>query len=149
MKRNVLFLGAALLGGIGSAAFGGVWTTSPEVASRAIVAAAPSSELQLLLLLNGTPTKVGTLVATGGASINNSTTATPFTIELDGVYMSQCDGAANVNPAGGTASATITSANYGPRVAATDPPFTWRATSTAISEIPTSGAVSCAIWRLR
>jgi hypothetical protein len=91
------------------------------------------SELQLLMTLNGTPSKVG-----------NAATATPFTLTLGNVYMGWCDADAYVQLNGATAHATASNANAGMPVTSKTP-FFWVARSTAISAVG-SAAFNCAVY---
>jgi hypothetical protein len=92
----------------------------------------PQSPGQLLLLLNGTPSKLGTLVSAAGATVSNSTTGTPFaTVVVGGVYLIWCDADVYFNANGGTAVVAATSANAGQPLTAKERHW-WVATSDAI-----------------
>lgn len=110
--------------------------------------AAPSNTIdQLVRLLNGTPTKVGTLVSAAGATISNAATSTPFTITAGQVYLVWCDLAVSFNAAGGTAVIAASNANASVPLVASEK-FYWVANSTAISAIG-SGAFNCAVYQMK
>lgn len=117
------------------------------LASPAVADPPPQSPGQLLLLLNGTPSKLGTLVSAAGATVSNSTTGTPFTVTVGGVYLAWCDADVYFNAAGGTAVVAATSANAGQPLVAKERHW-WVATSDAISAIG-SAAFNCAVFRMK
>lgn len=117
-------------------------------------AARPKTSDQLLLLLNGQPSKLGTLTSTG-TGVTNATTATTFTIPAGSVLLFQCDAAVNVMAGstvadGGTVSTTITSSSYGYKIVnAGDPLFmVLDEFTTTVSMISASGTANCSVWRM-
>ena len=85
--------------------------------AMAAFAGRPAQQLNLFLLLNGTPVALGVIVSAAGASTTNASTAAPFTITSGSVLRVVCDIACVLN-VGATASTTITSSNYGKPCAA-------------------------------
>lgn len=75
------------------------------------MAGRPQSPLSMQWALYGSPTALGVLT-TAGASVNNATTAAPFTLRGGAVVRLVSD-LACVVIIGGTASNVITSAQYG------------------------------------
>lgn len=110
-------------------------------------AARPGNDLSLFLLLNGTPVNLGVLI-TAGTTINNSDTATPFTVTGGTVLRVVCDAAAFIRIAtsAATASSSYTSAVFGePMAVGVSKYFALRPTDTSIAVDTTGGAANCAV----
>lgn len=124
-------------------------TLGPRVA-----VARPANADQLLLLLNGQPSKIGTLTSTG-TGVTNATTATTFTLSAGWVLLFQCDAAAHIMAGstiadGGTVSTTLTSASYGYKLVNAGDTFfmVLDSSTTTVSMISASGTANCAVWRM-
>jgi hypothetical protein len=100
------------------------------------------AEGPLFVALNGVPERIGVLTSTG-TSVNQSTTASPFTITGGTVLEVVCDGAGFLN-VGATSSSDYTNANFGrPVITGGSRWFVLRDTDTNLS-LDTSGAtVNC------
>lgn len=120
MKNALVWISAAALLVLGAL---GLYAKAAEAhvlgdAARTILAARPSvGDAVLLTQLNGEVTKLGTLETTG-TSVNNTTTATTFTVTTadcaSRIVMYDCDTAGLSIGNGATCSDTITNANYKP-----------------------------------
>lgn len=103
----------------------------------------------LFLRLNGTPVALGVLTSTG-TSVDDESTAVPFTFVGGSCYEVTCDGAAVLN-IGGTASTDYTSANFGHAMTGAGVPWyvCVRDADTDISLDTTGGTVNCNVRSLR
>lgn len=103
------------------------------------------NESEMLVRLNGEPVKIGVLTSSG-TSINNSTTAVPFTLPANCVMKVLCDAESWVTP-GATASSSATNAAFGhpcpTRVAYW---LNLRDSTTQVAMVPTSGSSNCAVF---
>ena len=114
--------------------------------------ARPPSAFALQMLQTGEPTLVGVLQSGAGANVNNSTTATPFTLAVatngTRLYLMDCDAAGNPG-VGATCATVITGANYQPLV----PVHTLRyfLLQDATTNLCTAGAaaINCAVFQMR
>lgn len=101
------------------------------------------------------PSDGGVLTSTG-TSVNNTTTAVPFTLGNGGTYAIQCDAAACIRagPGSSTASScTLSSANAGVQVSALqlyDVPLVSVGSKTAdtLAMVSVSGTANCRVWRV-
>lgn len=108
----------------------------------------PPTEFNLFLFLNGEPTRLGVLTSTG-TSINNTTTASTFTITAGAVLKVICDAKAFITP-GSTASASYTNANLGHPVLADTPYYlVLGASTTTLASISASGTTNCTVWQMQ
>lgn len=150
MKRAllvVLALGAALVGGAVFWPRPAAAMPSPSL-QQWILAARPSGEFPMMLRLNGSPTKTGTIVSAAGASTTNASTSTPFTITAGEIDMVYCDAAA-VCIEGSSASTSITNAAFGRAQPATTEVF-WIFKGTTAITFACAGpaAFNCAVFRM-
>jgi hypothetical protein len=122
--------------------------TLREAVAAELLAVGPPSEFSLMTLLNGEPTLVGVLTATA-TSVNETTTALPFTVAAGTVYLYKCD-TALVNVGGGTTcSATITNANHRYQLANAWDPYFMVLKSTHICLAVAAGTANCAVFRMQ
>lgn len=99
------------------------------------------------------PSAGGVLTSTG-TSVNNTTTAVPFTVSKGGLYAIQCDAPACVTAGPGSATAascTLSSASAGVQLAALqlyDVPLVTSGSKTAdtLAMISVSGTANCRAW---
>ena len=121
---------------------------SPLSPAAQLVVGRVADMTSLFMLLNGTPVALGVLTSTG-TSVNQGTTASPFTFSGGGCYQVTCDGAAVIN-IGSTASTDYTSANFGRALSAGQASY-WcvRDTDTNISLDTAGTTVNCAVARMR
>jgi hypothetical protein len=112
------------------------------------MAARPSNEFQMLLRLNGSATKIGTIVSAGGSSTTNATTSTPFTIPAGETVQVYCDAAAFCLE-GASASATITASTFGrPHAASTSVYWVFKGAAAVTFACAGAGAFNCAVWKM-
>lgn len=106
-------------------------------------------EYAMYLRLNGVPVRLGVLTSTG-TSVNNSTTASTFTVTSGEVYEVICDGSAVV-AVGSTATAgDYTSSTMGvPMSTGVSRWFILRDTDTALALDTTGGTVNCVVHTMR
>lgn len=106
-------------------------------------------ELVMFLRLNGVPVRLGVLTSTG-TSVNNSTTASTFTVTAGEVYEVVCDGAAVMAVGSTVAAGDYTSASMGvPMTTGTSRWFILRDTDTALALDTTGGTVNCVVHTMR
>ena len=110
-------------------------------------AARPSTEAQMLLLLNGAPVRLG-VITTAGSSTTNATTASAFTITGGSVLMVTCDAAA-VLAVGSSVSTSYTNSAFG-LVMSTGVPrwIIMRDTDTSLA-VAAAATVNCAVHVMR
>ncbi len=116
-----------------------------------LVAAAsrPGGEFPMLLRLNGSPLKIGTIVSAGGASTTNASTGAPFTLQSGDMIDVVCDAAATCIEAA-SASTTITAAGYGvPQASGTERFWILAGTSSVTFACAGAGAFNCAVFRMQ
>lgn len=116
----------------------------PELASGV----RPNSDSVLMLMLNGVPEKIGVLTSTG-TTVNQTTTAVPFTVAGETVIEVVCDGAGFINVAT-TSSSDYTSAVFGrPMQSGVSRWWVLRTTDTNLA-LDTAGAtVNCNVSVMR
>lgn len=121
---------------------------SPRVVTEAVLAARPTTDNALMLLLNGVPVRIGVLTSTG-TSVNQGTTAVTFTVTSGTVLEVVCDGAAFVS-VGATASSDYTNANFGrPMSAGVSRWFVLRDSDTDLSLDTAGSTVNCNVSVMR
>lgn len=109
----------------------------------------PGSEFGLWQSIYGEPVRLGVLISTSPTSVNNSTTATPFTLPVGGVLKVLCNAKAFITP-GATASATYTDPLLG-HPALADAPYylTPLNATTQIASLAATGTTNCTVWHMR
>jgi hypothetical protein len=123
--------------------------TLREAVAAELLAVGPPSEFSLMMLLNGEPTKLGVLTSTG-TSVNETTTAVPFTVTAGSVLLFKCDaGSANVG-GGTTCENLITDANHRYQLAnAFDPYFLVLKSTHICLDAPAATTINCAVFRMQ
>lgn len=116
---------------------------------EAVLAAGPATEFQLFLLLNGEPSLLGVLTSSG-SSVDNTTTAVPFSVTAGQVLLFECDaGSANVG-GGSTCDTSTTGANHKRQLAnAYDGYWMVLRSSTICLDAPAATTINCAVFKMK
>lgn len=117
--------------------------------ASAVAGERPRNDFVLFVRLNGEPSRLGVLTSTG-TSVNQGTTATPFTIPSGAVLKIICDVKAFVT-VGTTASANYTATTLGHPVLADTPYYVILqagAGNADLASISAGGTTNCTVWNL-
>lgn len=118
------------------------------VAAVAFAQTRPPGELPLFTLLNGVPVKIGVLTSTG-TTVNQSTTASTFTVTGGRVVEVVCDGAGFIN-VGSTSSSDYTNAAFGrPMSTGVSRWFVLRNSDTDLALDTAGSTVNCNVSEMR
>ncbi len=110
-----------------------------------------ANDFQFLKLLNGTPTYLGTIVATPAVRDNYNSDGGLFTITTGSMLMVQCDAAAFVYPAKTLDAGTLgTTGARAVRIDANEKYYGLLLTTDGFLQVAAvAGTVNCKVWRMR